>query len=252
MNIILQQWNLRNFSQILFFISTLIIFRNASALDAPPALIPPGLNVGDQFYVMFVTSTTTNATSSDMADYDQFVNTAADGSTVPGVSSLNWKAVGATNLLNQCKPFFDGLTQDMEKPVYLVNGILVDDLASGLYVPYPVSHTPINSDESGNPYNDSIAAWAFTGCHGDGSSPDPLGTANPTNGNPASTHDGWIEHSRIASDTSQFLYAVSPLLTVGAPTPAPTSIPTLSEWAQILLALSLMGMAGWYWQRRSS
>jgi hypothetical protein len=32
----------------------------------------------------------------------------------------------------------------------------------------------------------------------------------------------------------------------------PTPIPTLSEWAQILLALSLMGMAGWYWQRRSS
>ena len=32
----------------------------------------------------------------------------------------------------------------------------------------------------------------------------------------------------------------------------PTPIPTLSEWAQILLALSLMGMAGWYWQRRAS
>ena len=34
--------------------------------------------------------------------------------------------------------------------------------------------------------------------------------------------------------------------------PSPTSIPTLSEWAQILLALSLLGMAGWYWQRRAS
>ena len=32
----------------------------------------------------------------------------------------------------------------------------------------------------------------------------------------------------------------------------PTPIPTLSEWAQILLVLSLMGMAGWYWQRRTS
>ena len=32
----------------------------------------------------------------------------------------------------------------------------------------------------------------------------------------------------------------------------PTPIPTLSEWAQILLALSLMGIAGWYWQRRAS
>ncbi len=37
-----------------------------------------------------------------------------------------------------------------------------------------------------------------------------------------------------------------------APPAAPTAVPTLSEWAQILLALSLMGMAGWYWQRRAS
>ena len=36
------------------------------------------------------------------------------------------------------------------------------------------------------------------------------------------------------------------------PTGDPTPIPTLSEWAQILLALSLMGMAGWYWHGRAS
>jgi len=39
---------------------------------------------------------------------------------------------------------------------------------------------------------------------------------------------------------------------VGPPTPEATPIPTLSEWAKILLALSLMGMAGWHWQRRPS
>ena len=44
-----------------------------------------------------------------------------------------------------------------------------------------------------------------------------------------------------------FAWAVRPGQ-IGPPTP----IPTLSEWAQILLALSLMGMAGWYWQRKAS
>ncbi len=38
----------------------------------------------------------------------------------------------------------------------------------------------------------------------------------------------------------------------GIPCGTPTPIPTLSEWAQIFLALSLMGMAGWYWRRRQA
>lgn len=32
----------------------------------------------------------------------------------------------------------------------------------------------------------------------------------------------------------------------------PTPIPTLAEWAKILLALSMIGMARWYWMRRVS
>lgn len=63
--------------------------------------------------------------------------------------------------------------------------------------------------------------------------------------NTSTTWGGWYD--------SQALYQINNAWAVrsGQITP-PTPIPTLTEWAQILLALSLMGMAGWYWQRRAS
>ena len=39
----------------------------------------------------------------------------------------------------------------------------------------------------------------------------------------------------------------------GLPTPpSPATIPTISEWGMILLAFSLMGIAGWFWKKRAS
>ncbi len=54
------------------------------------------------------------------------------------------------------------------------------------------------------------------------------------------------EYMGIYTRVSQFEGWI--MSTQGQPTP----IPTLSEWAQILLALSLMAMAGWYWKKRAS
>ena len=41
------------------------------------SLIPAGLGPGDQFRLLFVSSTTRDATSSDIADYDAHVQSAA-------------------------------------------------------------------------------------------------------------------------------------------------------------------------------
>ena len=48
---------------------------------------PAGLNPGDQFFVVFATSTTTVATSPVIATYDAFVTAAASGITYGGVTS---------------------------------------------------------------------------------------------------------------------------------------------------------------------
>ena len=75
-------------------------------------------------------------------------------------------------------------------------------------------------------------AWYFT--NSSNGAPDSLGSTERVSG---------IWGSIIPT------YPMARIEASGLP---PVPIPTLSEWAQILLALSLMCMAGWYWQRRES
>ena len=53
----------------------------ALSLQAQVTTVPTGLNGGDQYRLVFVTSTTRDATSSDIADYNAFVNYAASLNT---------------------------------------------------------------------------------------------------------------------------------------------------------------------------
>jgi len=51
---------------------------HAGTIQLGDSLIPTGLVDGDTFRLVFLTSTTTDATSTDIADYNTFVNTAAN------------------------------------------------------------------------------------------------------------------------------------------------------------------------------
>ena len=57
---------------------------------------PAGLNPGDQFRFVFVTDGIRDATSTNIADYDNFVNAQAGGATYDGVV-VNWLAIGSTD-----------------------------------------------------------------------------------------------------------------------------------------------------------
>ena len=61
---------------------------------ASPITVPTGLNPGDAYRLVFVTSTTLDATSSDIADYNAFVSGVAN--TVPELVALGttWTAIG--------------------------------------------------------------------------------------------------------------------------------------------------------------
>ena len=41
-------------------------------------------------------------------------------------------------------------------------------------------------------------------------------------------------------------------LTVPAPTPSPSAVPTLSEWAQLMLGLMVISMLGWQWRKQQN
>ncbi len=69
-------------------------------------LVPAGLDSGDEFRLLFVTANTRDATSSDIADYDSFVQSSAAGTMTGGshaairrYSSL-FKALGSTSTVD--------------------------------------------------------------------------------------------------------------------------------------------------------
>jgi hypothetical protein len=70
-----------------------------SIAHALPILTPSGLNPGDTYQLVFVTSTTRDATSPDIADYNTFVQAAADAVWLGGgtvLDGVQWSAIGST------------------------------------------------------------------------------------------------------------------------------------------------------------
>lgn len=63
-----------------------------SAITAP-ITIPTGLNPGDQCRIAFVTSTIRVVTSSNIADYNEFVTAAADTVTELAALGTSWTAI---------------------------------------------------------------------------------------------------------------------------------------------------------------
>jgi hypothetical protein len=225
--------------------SLLLIPTSGLALDAPASLVPAGVSPGSQFYLIFTTSGLYQASSTNMSTYDNSVNADAQGgSSLPGVSSLTWKTLGATSAVDQCKPFID-----LTKPVYTVTKVLVKSTAAAMF---SGGGTSLNSKVGVTPSGGSPPTnTAWIGCSNTGSPlvGNELGTANPGIGIPSLTDSFWISVGTSGVGTAQQLYAVSPLLT--AP-PLPAAVPTLSAWTQLLLALMVMTLIGWHFHRERS
>ncbi len=101
-----------------------------AGLTGPNGIIcPTGTNpgtglewaIGDTYQVFFTTSTKTDATSSAIADYDTFVNAAAQLSALPGVKDATWYAVVSTVGTNANE------NAVVSAPVYFLNGDKVAD-----------------------------------------------------------------------------------------------------------------------------
>ena len=75
-----------------------VLVLSASAAHADPITVPTDLNPGDEYRLAFVTSTTRDATSTNIADYNAFVTTVAE--SVPELLALNttWTAFGSTTV----------------------------------------------------------------------------------------------------------------------------------------------------------
>lgn len=224
---------LKHLKKAMILTPLLLLSPLVNALDAPAGLVPAGLTPGDQFYIIFVTSTTT-AGNSTVAQFNAAVDAAGNLDT--GTAPLTWQAILAHD---------DGTVQalslfaDTSKPIYNTNG----DKVADNYIDFTdgTLDAAIEYDETGVSVGvaDVYTGTTAAGLAIDGVDNDTLGgidtNTNGCAGGVANSTTGTFLFNGLLSDgggggngctDTERLYAVSPLLTVAA-----VSVPSsISQW----------------------
>jgi hypothetical protein len=202
-------------SYLLGMLSALLITGNVSAAVVET---PEGLSIGDQFRIVFVTSTTTTASNTNISYYDQFVSDAASnaGLTSYDGNNISWNVLGSTwnsgDAINTILPSSPAL--------YRLDGELIATSGSDLWD--GTIANPINISES----NSIITDYVWTGSSEFGIRPNnasrrfTLGSSSTTNfaysGYSGSTDSGWTRPMGQSSQNYQLrhLYGISSIMTV--------------------------------------
>src|ERR1700678_176359 len=110
-----------------------------------PKTTPAGLSPGEQYRLVFVTSDTTTATSTNIADYNAFVTTEANAD--PQLAALNvaWAALASTSSVDA----YENIGGAFTTPIYNLDGQLVADGSSGLWGGNNLAD-PIDVDQYGD------------------------------------------------------------------------------------------------------
>lgn len=126
---------------------------------------PPGLNPGDTYHLAFVSSTTRDAYSSDITDYDAHVQAAADAAGIGVTEGVSWYAIGSTSSVDARDHAL------VSGPVYRVDGVRIaagyDDLWDGT-IEASLSITELGDLQDTN-------VWVWTGTVSTGVAQRPLG-----------------------------------------------------------------------------
>ena len=151
----------------------IVVFGSLSTAHAGTVLATPaGLNPGDQFRFLFLTSGTQAATSTDIGDYNTFVNSQASGATYQG-SVVSWNVVGSTATVN-ARDNVGGFGTNV--PVYLTNGtLLAGDLTTSSSNKGLWSGTLFTAPTIGIDGNSVTSSFAYTG-----SQPNGTGVTSPS------------------------------------------------------------------------
>jgi MYXO-CTERM domain-containing protein len=202
---------------------------------------PSGLANGTKFRFLFVTAGTINATSSNIATYNTFVNSQAGGATYNG-SAVSWAAVGSTTTVN-ARDNVGGFGSNVA--IYLVNGTkIADNMTTGTgglwsggilsLAALDISGAQVAGLIWTGSFSNGLSKIQTSGTSGDWT----LGASGGTSafGFNTNTSGGWLDFANTTSTTSNRMYGISQELTVG-PVPSPG-------------ALALLGAAGLLRRRR--
>ncbi len=203
-----------------------------------PSATSLGLNPGQQYAFVFVTSTLTAATSNNIATYNTFVQNLANANSIGTSLSMTWNAAVAVSA--SIKPNTNAPVPVGVK-VFLLDGTMVANGGTNRFY-HNVNHlAPIQITELGTGFTGTDRVW--TGAsdgNGNESGSGLLGAANPVFGHANGTNwdrgftDSWAREGNNANSNLYRLYAVSNVLTV-----TNTVTPEPSTWALMVSGLAV-------------
>ena len=205
------------------------VFATTMASQGAVTIIPSGLNSGDQYRLVFVTSTTTTATSTDISTYNTFVNNLAITAgldTIAGTveGSTTWTAKGSTLTVDAIdNTSTTGAGTGIG--IYLLNDTAIATSYADLWDSSLLT-TPDVTEQGNAIGNDGFTTWTGTGGNGLKTNSE-LGDTdlNVAYGQQYNTTDRWMRRLEKSSSIDGHLYAMSGVLTVAAvPEPSSTAL----------------------------
>jgi hypothetical protein len=200
------------------------------AASAGPVTQASGLDPGDPYRLAFVTSTTRDATSSNLADYNLFVTNLAN--SVPQLAALDttWTAIASTNTVDARDNTSTNPLNDTGVPIYLLDGTALandnGDLWDGSII------NPLRVSESGINLGCQLT-WTGSSTVGQRQPIGFLGYSDVFVGSSCSSTNPWMVVTLLPSSLDYHLYGISGVL---------TAIPEPATSAQLLLGLIAMGV----------
>jgi probable HAF family extracellular repeat protein len=190
---------------------------------------PPGLVEGEKFRIAFVTSAAWVAESSNIADYDRFVEYYANlaGLTYNG-DRVSWQVIASTWTVNAVDSGRLPLTSNAG--IYRVDGVKVADNAADLWDGN--LDAPIVLDEMGS----TKVSLVWTGTGPNGRAIEPLGLEEANWGNSPSSDGNWMYASTSLITTWLPMYGISEELSVvSVPEPSAFSLCGLVAFLGLLM-----------------
>jgi len=222
---------------------------------AQAAIFLPSLTPGSQYRLVFVTSGTRNATSTNIADYNQFVNNTAQASTnlntaltTAGLtpSAINWTAIGSTETVN-ARVNTATLSDDPSVPIYRVDGAQVASSNSDLWD--GTIQSRISVDEGGNTQG-RAGVWTGSTALGATSAGRWLGSTGGVRIGDSRRSDGGAWDAGIdvpggvVPSWGGTLYGISSIVTVptATATPEPSSLLSFITLGGLILGGAVRGV----------
>ena len=207
-----------------------VVLMSGTMSQAIDLITPTGLNPGDSFRFIFVSSSQVTRSSS-LSTLQTTVTNDASGYTYNG-QSVNWKLVGSQNSPRiNAKDYIDGYNTNV--PVYLVTGDKVaNDLttASGGLWSGSLLHA-INAGITGT----TISSNILTGTNATGDLASSLGGSAPTWGNSDLTTGGWVNSGYTNSGPFR-VYGISENLTATVPEPSTYALAAIATGVMAAVA----------------